>query len=178
MDMGDHQKAFGYFSNYNIDFFFFIAGSNKRNNLESYMNSGKLSRLEERWMPLSKASVDVPNSIYESGIEAVKFSNDSSYHLSQKRNNSLHMPLEDHWHLPQEAKKQSSSSKISFRSMMLSSVKFRDSLKQMGRSKTIKTILEDPHDLKDEQLVQSFRKLLILDGQLPEKHDDYHTLLW
>ncbi|PPD66624.1 hypothetical protein GOBAR_DD36502 [Gossypium barbadense] len=53
----------------------------------------------------------------------------------------------------------------------------RDSLKKLGKSKSMERILEGTHDPKDEQIVQSFRELLFLEDQFPAKHNDYQTLL-
>ncbi|XP_039141540.1 phosphatidylinositol/phosphatidylcholine transfer protein SFH11-like isoform X2 [Dioscorea cayenensis subsp. rotundata] len=67
--------------------------------------------------------------------------------------------------------KRSSLSTSSFRSI-------QEALKTIRRSFTIKTILEGTHNPKDEQFVQSLRDLLLSSGaQLPDKFDDYHTLL-
>ncbi|KAK9277664.1 hypothetical protein L1049_007211 [Liquidambar formosana] len=55
--------------------------------------------------------------------------------------------------------------------------KSRESLKRTGKSKNLQVILEGVHDPKDEKPVDSFRELLFLEGQLPGKHNDYHTLL-
>ncbi|XP_077236260.1 sec14p-like phosphatidylinositol transfer family protein isoform X3 [Tasmannia lanceolata] len=98
-----------------------------------------------------------------------------SHDLPKKkgRSSSRNQPLEECWHLPQAEKKQLSLSKISLKSMMM----FRESLKRIGRSKTLQMIYESSHNPDDEQMVQSFRELLLSNGQLPEKHDDYHTLL-
>lgn len=90
--------------------------------------------------------------------------------LKKGRISLLNLPIEEHWQLRPEPKKQSSFSKLSFNSM-------RNSFKRLGRSKTLQLILEGPHDPQDEQVVHNFRDLLRSEGQLPEKHDDYHTLL-
>ena len=41
----------------------------------------------------------------------------------------------------------------------------------------MQTVLEGVHDPKDERVVENFRKLLFVDGQLLGKPNDYHTLL-
>ncbi|PKA46471.1 Patellin-1 [Apostasia shenzhenica] len=88
----------------------------------------------------------------------------------KKRRNSLNLPLEAHWHLIEVEKKRTVLSKMSFSAMQYS-------LKRITRSNTYCRILHGSLDPKDEHLVNSLRKLLLSDGQLPEKHDDYHTLL-
>lgn len=84
-----------------------------------------------------------------------------------KRINSLDLPLEAHWHLHEfEKKKKFSLSKMSFRSV-------QESLKGIQRS----NVFQLARDPKDEHLVKSLRELLLSSGGLPEKFDDYHTLL-
>ncbi|KAJ8632179.1 hypothetical protein MRB53_025515 [Persea americana] len=90
--------------------------------------------------------------------------------LKKGRTTLLNLPIEEHFQLRPAPKKQSSLSKLSLNSM-------RNSFKRFGRSKALQVIFEGPHDPKDEQVVHSFRDVLLKEGQLPEKHDDYHTLL-
>ncbi|KAG9452333.1 hypothetical protein H6P81_005237 [Aristolochia fimbriata] len=90
----------------------------------------------------------------------------------RKRTESLKLPIEEHWHLPQKTKKQ-----VSLTQRLNVIGKFRNSLKKFGRSKSMQEIIEGSRDPDDEQLVQEFHSLLLRDGQLSEKHDDYHTLL-
>ncbi|KAF2299036.1 hypothetical protein GH714_030136 [Hevea brasiliensis] len=73
--------------------------------------------------------------------------------------------------------KASSSSNSVMKSMLTYPLKLRDSLKKRGRSQSLQIVLEGAHDPKDEQLVESFRELLFLEGLLLGKHTDYHTLL-
>nr|XP_029148626.1 phosphatidylinositol/phosphatidylcholine transfer protein SFH11 isoform X2 [Arachis hypogaea] len=68
------------------------------------------------------------------------------------------------------AKKPSSSSS-SFKSL------FTFPLTKLRRTKSMQTVLEGPRDPKDAQIVESFRRMLFLEGLLPTKHNDYHTLL-
>ncbi|XP_068635153.1 phosphatidylinositol/phosphatidylcholine transfer protein SFH11-like [Aristolochia californica] len=90
----------------------------------------------------------------------------------RKRSDTLKLPIEEHWRLPQPTKKQLPLAK------RLNLVrKFRNSLKRVGRSKSMQEILEGPRDPDDEQLVQEFHSLLLKEGQLSKNHDDYHTLL-
>ncbi|OVA11629.1 CRAL-TRIO domain [Macleaya cordata] len=114
-----------------------------------------------------------------SGVSGEGEESSKHHELMYKRegNSSLKLPLEEHWQLPQEENESSSFSKLSFKSMMSYSSKFRDSLKRIGRSKSLQVVLEGTHNPKDEELVESFRQLLLLDCELPSKHDDYHTLL-
>eukprot|EP00257_Ricinus_communis_P009808 XP_002528928.2 phosphatidylinositol/phosphatidylcholine transfer protein SFH11 [Ricinus communis] len=60
--------------------------------------------------------------------------------------------------------------------MLTNPFKIRDSLKKSGRRESLKIVLEGTHEPKDAQLVESFRKLLLLEGHLLGKHSDYHTL--
>ncbi|MBA0689619.1 hypothetical protein Goari_007340 [Gossypium aridum] len=93
-------------------------------------------------------------------------------------NRPIHPPIETHFLLPplprKEAEKPSSSG---LKSVLSYPLKVRDSLKKLGKSKSMERILEGTHDPKDEQIVQSFRELLFLEDQFPAKHNDYHTLL-
>lgn len=103
-----------------------------------------------------------------------------SRHKSYKTNGkTLHPPIESHWQLPAagQERKPSSSINSGFKAMLSYPIKIRNSMKKVGRSKSIQVILEGARDPKDEQLVQSFRELLFLEGQLPAKHNNYHTLL-
>ncbi|XP_020096346.1 phosphatidylinositol/phosphatidylcholine transfer protein SFH11-like isoform X2 [Ananas comosus] len=76
--------------------------------------------------------------------------------------NLLNLPIEAHWELPQVEKKKSFLSKMSLR---------------ISQRNTLSDISQVVHDPKDDEAVKSFRELLLLTGQLPEQHDDYHTLL-
>lgn len=94
------------------------------------------------------------------------------------RTKSIYPPIETYWTLPpQKGDKPPSSSKPGVKSLLAYPMKVRDSLKKIGRSKSMQIVLQGAHNPKDEQLVESFRKLLFLEGQLPAKHNDYHTLL-
>ncbi|KAH9721306.1 phosphatidylinositol/phosphatidylcholine transfer protein SFH11 [Citrus sinensis] len=89
-----------------------------------------------------------------------------------------HPPIETYWLFPPEKEdKAPSSSKGGIKSLLNYPIKIRDSLKGIGRSKSMQVVLQGASDPKDEQLVQSFREMLLLEGQLPPKHNDYHTLL-
>ncbi|KAL6178346.1 hypothetical protein ACLB2K_049864 [Fragaria x ananassa] len=88
---------------------------------------------------------------------------------------TIHPPIESHWHfpVPQERKMPSSSmSNLGFK-------KFRQSFKKLGgsSSKSMKMVLAGVRDPKDQKIVETFRELLFLEGQLPPQHQDYHTLL-
>ncbi|KAK4435031.1 Phosphatidylinositol/phosphatidylcholine transfer protein SFH11 [Sesamum alatum] len=88
---------------------------------------------------------------------------------ARKKKKSLYPPIETNWQLPpvEERKKP-------YRSFMASlSLSFRNK----GRSQSAEMVLEGQHNPKDEKLVESFRELLFLEGHLPVKHFDYHTLL-
>lgn len=82
-------------------------------------------------------------------------------------------PLEAHWHfleLQKKKKKPTLASKMSFRSL-------QKSLTKITKSGTFRTIFQGVRDPEELKQVQSLRDLLASTGQLPEKHDDYHTLL-
>ncbi|WOL13930.1 hypothetical protein Cni_G22710 [Canna indica] len=61
------------------------------------------------------------------------------------------------------------------------STKFSHSLKKRGRRKVDFRVpsfsIEDVRDAEEERAVYAFRQELIAKGILPDKHDDYHTLL-
>ncbi|KAK2649072.1 hypothetical protein Ddye_016561 [Dipteronia dyeriana] len=95
-----------------------------------------------------------------------------------RRTKSIHPPIEDHFHLPtQKEDKPPPSSSSTFKSLLNYPAKVRDSFKRIGRCKSMKLVLEETHNLKDEKLVDSLRDQLFLEGQLSPKHNDYHTLL-
>ncbi|KAJ4805818.1 Sec14p-like phosphatidylinositol transfer family protein [Rhynchospora pubera] len=98
-------------------------------------------------------------------------SNSKKNQPTKERIPSLNLPLESHWHvLEVEKKKKRSLSKMSFKSV-------QESLTKISRSNTFKGIFQTIHDPKEEEVVQSIRDQLLLEGKLPEKYDDYHTLL-
>lgn len=93
-----------------------------------------------------------------------------------RRTKSFHPPIETFWQLPPQQEYKPSN--FGFKSIMSYPIKFRDSLSsKMGRTKSMQMVLEGVHDPKDEQLVDSFRKLLLAEGHPLGKHNDYHTLL-
>ncbi|XP_048319425.2 phosphatidylinositol/phosphatidylcholine transfer protein SFH11 isoform X3 [Ziziphus jujuba] len=103
-----------------------------------------------------------------------------SKHKSGLTGKIMHPPIEGHWQLPldqERYKPSSSSTNLGFKAVLSYPLRIRQSLKKAGRSKSLRVLLEGTHDPKDEQLVQSFRELLFLEGQLPSKHNNYHTLL-
>ena len=61
------------------------------------------------------------------------------------------------------------------------SSRFTHSLKKRGRRRVDFRVpsvpIEDVRDAEEEQAVSSFRQQLIAKDLLPNKHDDYHTLL-
>ncbi|PKI41568.1 hypothetical protein CRG98_038079 [Punica granatum] len=95
------------------------------------------------------------------------------------RTKSIHPPIESHYVLaPSQEKKQPSSMSSSMKSMLTTyPLRLRESMKKIGKSQSMKVVLEGVHETKDEQLVESFRELLFLEGHLIGKHNDYHTLL-
>ncbi|XP_052480935.1 phosphatidylinositol/phosphatidylcholine transfer protein SFH11 [Gossypium raimondii] len=93
-------------------------------------------------------------------------------------NRPIHLPIETHFLLPPPPRKEAEKpSSLGLKSVLSYPLKVRDSLKKLGKSKSMERILEGTHDPKDEQIVQSFRELLFLEDQFPAKHNDYHTLL-
>ncbi|KAL5718325.1 hypothetical protein ACHQM5_011238 [Ranunculus cassubicifolius] len=125
-------------------------------------------------MPPSNDSVDdITISLGEGGERSPN--HDKCMYKAQ-RNNSQHLPLEDQSHLPRE-KSKSYSSKLSLRSILYNPFTFRDSMKRAGSSNRMEMIREGSVKSNDEELVESFRKMLQEDGQLPLKHSDSHTLL-
>ncbi|XP_054825585.1 phosphatidylinositol/phosphatidylcholine transfer protein SFH11 isoform X3 [Prosopis cineraria] len=96
--------------------------------------------------------------------------------FSDRRTKILHPPIETSWELPSKKEKKASSSS-SVKSVLAYPLKLRESLKKIRRSKSMELILEGPRDVKDEQIVDHFREMLFVDGLLPPKHNDYHTLL-
>ena len=111
------------------------------------------------------------SSLGNNRAEPSKSSDSHEDRYKNKRINSLHLPIEAHWHLPEfEKKKKFSLSKMSFRSV-------QESLKGIRRNDAFSNIFQAVRDPKDEHAVKSLRELLLSSGQLPEKYDDYHTLL-
>lgn len=100
-----------------------------------------------------------------SGVRGLRFDSGDG---SSSRTKSFHPPIETHWHLPSQQGKKAS---FSFKSLL------PYSFMKLGRSKSLNMILEGTRDSKDEQIVESFRRMLSVEGLLPPKHDDYHTLL-
>jgi len=87
-----------------------------------------------------------------------------------KTTKSIRPPIETHWDLPttQKGKKKAS---LSIKSLL------SYPLMKFGRSKSLERVLEGTHDPNDEQIVEAFREMLLREGLLPPKHNDYHTLL-
>ncbi|KAL0329554.1 UNVERIFIED_CONTAM: Phosphatidylinositol/phosphatidylcholine transfer protein SFH11 [Sesamum radiatum] len=86
---------------------------------------------------------------------------------TRKKKVSPRPPIETNWLLPPVGEREKP-----YRSFM-SFLSFRN----MGRSQSAEMVLEGRHNPKDEKLVESFCELLFLEGHLPVKHYDYHTLL-
>jgi type III secretory pathway component EscV len=61
------------------------------------------------------------------------------------------------------------------------STRLTHSLKKRGKRKVgcrvPKITIEDVRDAEEEQAVSSFREVLFARDMLPERHDDYHTML-
>lgn len=99
--------------------------------------------------------------------------------FNKGKSKSIHPPIESYWHLPppQEEYKWFSWFRFSFKNMFTYPLKLRGSINKTGRSQSLRMVLEGTHDPKDEKIVESFREMLLLEGHLPVKHNDYHTLL-
>lgn len=87
----------------------------------------------------------------------------------------LHPPIETYWHLP--PLRQRTRPRLSAMTLLASKYKFRGSFKKLMRSRSIRLVLEGPHNPNDEKIVDSLRELLAVEGQEPAKNFDYHTLL-
>ncbi|CAA6663299.1 unnamed protein product [Spirodela intermedia] len=80
---------------------------------------------------------------------------------NQKRTNYFNTPL--------KTEKASSFSKRSFKSV-------KNAFKKTGRSSSLQATFADSRDPNYEHLVQNLCELLLSEGKIPEKYDDYHTL--
>ncbi|CAN4077964.1 unnamed protein product [Withania somnifera] len=112
--------------------------------------------------------------LISAGIRGSRQSSSSKEEQSTKQKGKiLHPPIETFWQLPPSKEHKRSSNKLrTVKTIMSLSLK-----KGVQKSKSLQTILEGSHDPKDEQIVDSFRELLFLEGQLLGKNSDYHTLL-
>ncbi|KAK4788212.1 hypothetical protein SAY86_019531 [Trapa natans] len=93
---------------------------------------------------------------------------------------SNHPPIESHHVLApkRQEEKSPSSAGLGMKSRLMSyPLRLKETMKKIGRSQSMKAVLEGVPEPKDEQLVESFRELLLLEGHLLGKHIDYHTLL-
>ncbi|XP_011031870.1 PREDICTED: phosphatidylinositol/phosphatidylcholine transfer protein SFH11 isoform X2 [Populus euphratica] len=99
--------------------------------------------------------------------------------LGKARTKSIHPPIESQWllHPPEENKPSSLLPKPGVKSMLNYPRKIRNSLKKLGRGKSLRIVLEGVHDPKYEQLVDSLREQLFAEGHLMERQTDYHSLL-
>ncbi|XP_055819458.1 phosphatidylinositol/phosphatidylcholine transfer protein SFH11 [Solanum dulcamara] len=108
--------------------------------------------------------------LISTGIRGSRQSSSSKEGESTKQKAKiLHPPIETFWQLPPTKEHKRSTKSRTAKTIM--------SLPFKKKSKSLQTILEGSHDPKDEQIVDSFRQLLFLDGQLLDKYNDYHTLL-
>ncbi|MCD9645852.1 hypothetical protein HAX54_035151 [Datura stramonium] len=111
--------------------------------------------------------------LISTGIRGSRLSSSSKEGQSTKQKAKiLHPPIETFWQLPPTKEHKRSTKSRTVKTMM--SLPFK---KGVRKSKSLQTILEGSHDPKDEQIVDSFRQLLFLEGQLLGKNSDYHTLL-
>ncbi|CAL5418467.1 unnamed protein product [Camellia sinensis] len=63
-----------------------------------------------------------------------------------------------------------SSLNLNCKSMLSYPLKIRDSLKRIRKSQSLLAVPKEARDPKDDQIVQSFLELLLLEGHLPGKH--------
>ncbi|THG23331.1 hypothetical protein TEA_001253 [Camellia sinensis var. sinensis] len=67
-------------------------------------------------------------------------------------------------------------------SMLTYPLKIRDSLKRIRKSQSLLAVPKEARDPKDDQIVQSFRELLLLKGHLPGKHSvittHFYAVTW
>lgn len=100
----------------------------------------------------------------------IKGSSHKEGESTKQKSKILHPPIETFWQLPpkKDQKKKSIKSRTAKTIMSLALKK---------KSKSLQVILGGSHDPKDEQIVDSFRQLVFLEGQLIDKNNDYHTLL-
>lgn len=89
-------------------------------------------------------------------------------HSADGKTKSFHPPIETHFQLASPDGKKASTSLKSLLTYPLT---------KLRRSKSMQMALEGAQDPKDTQIVESFRRMLFLEGLLPPKHNDYHTLL-
>ncbi|XP_061981220.1 phosphatidylinositol/phosphatidylcholine transfer protein SFH11-like isoform X3 [Populus nigra] len=111
--------------------------------------------------------------------EGEKSSDSKRSQLGKVRTKSIHPPIESQWllHPPEENKPSSSLPKPGIKSMLNYPRKIRNSLKKLGSGKSLRIVLEGVHDPKYEQLVDSLREQLLVEGHLMERQTDYHSLL-
>lgn len=73
---------------------------------------------------------------------------------------------------------QKNPSRKGIKAVMVASTKLRNSMKKKyHRGVDSRLIIEDIRDPKEDEIVQLFRKFLLEENLLPEKYDDYHSLL-
>ncbi|CAL5324562.1 unnamed protein product [Camellia sinensis] len=90
---------------------------------------------------------------------------------AKEKAKSIYPPIESHWNLPpQKEYKKLSSLNLNCKSMLSYPLKIRDSLKRIRKSQSLLAVPKEARDPKDDQIVQSFRELLLLEGHLPGKH--------
>ncbi|GMP95834.1 hypothetical protein CsSME_00044722 [Camellia sinensis var. sinensis] len=116
--------------------------------------------------------------ISKGSVGSKHFSSFEDTNSAKEKAKSIYPPIESHWNLPpQKEYKKLSSLNLNCKSMLSYPLKIRDSLKRIRKSQSLLAVPKEARDPKDDQIVQSFRKLLLLEGHLPGKHSDYHTLL-
>lgn len=102
--------------------------------------------------------------------------------FARKNSRIILPPIESHWqflphHLLKDYEGGSIESRNKFRRMLSYPFKVRDSFK-LRKSQSTKGVLEEVRNSKDQELVDSFREMLLHEGRQSQgKHYDYHTLL-
>ncbi|CAK9321608.1 unnamed protein product [Citrullus colocynthis] len=95
-------------------------------------------------------------------------------HPSSSKTKNVYPPIESFWLPPSAADTAVDASKGGgLGSKLLQPLRFRISSKRSN----LKMAMEGRHDPKEEEAVDRFREMLFLDGKLPTKFNDYHTLL-
>lgn len=78
---------------------------------------------------------------------------------------------------PSDENSLSNPSLRGIKAFRVASSKISRSMKKRLASSDSKLFIRDLRDPKEQEIVQAFRKLLLENNLLPEKYDDYHTLL-
>lgn len=93
--------------------------------------------------------------------------------LSNSKTKNVYPPIETFWFPPSTVEATMDAPKGGgLGSKLLHPLRLRRSSRG-----SLKRAMEEKHDPKDEEAVDKLREMLFLEGQLPTKFNDYHTLL-